>query len=188
MIELEIWRQVAHDQAHMAWGLFFPTAIAFVLAILVRLRGCGYTPVPAIDLMLSTSASLALSLAFFATDYDSGGAIRILPLLTLWLFRQDVRGYFQARKVGLEFKPKLDFASAYVITFGQMLTVDVLACHLSGLGVQWVGGAAEADGLLIGPAGCAAMAGCLQVVYLFARQEKAGHGDMAGLAHTINSK
>jgi len=116
----------------MLWGLFVPTAIAIVLAILVRLQGRGYTPVQA-----------------FATGYDSGVAIRILPLGTLWLFRQDVHEYFEARNEGREFLPKLDFASAYVITFGQLLAVDVLAWHISGLGVRWVGGAAEADGLLI---------------------------------------
>lgn len=165
MVEQEFLSRIAYDQAHMVWGLAVPAGIAFVLAILVRLRGCGYTPVPAIDVMLSTSASIALSLVFYATGYDSGGAIRILPLLTLWLFHLDVRGYFKARGEGREFQPKLDFTSAYVITFGQMLAVDVLACHISGLGVQWVGGAAEADGLLIGPVACASMAGLLQVVY-----------------------
>lgn len=73
MVEQEFLSRIAYDQAHMAWGLFVPTAIAIVLAILIRLRGRGYTPVLAFDLVLSTSASLALSLAFFGTGYDSGG-------------------------------------------------------------------------------------------------------------------
>lgn len=58
MVEQEFLSRIAYDQAHMAWGLFFPTAIAILLAILVRLRGRGYTPVLAFDLVLTCPVSL----------------------------------------------------------------------------------------------------------------------------------